>query len=101
MTGEVMARRLVRLLQCDTDEAKAVYSESRNIGAFVDQYIQDWEHACVVIVGGRARNHSLRLPALCTCRECILYAACEHTVFVEGLDLPLRARIRNFDFFKS
>lgn len=101
VTGEVMARRLVWLLQADADEAKEEYSKSADIHAFVAQYRRDWEHACVVIVGERARSHSLRLPSLCTCRECILYAVCEHTVFVDGLDLPLRLRIRNFDLFRS
>jgi hypothetical protein len=99
--GEVVAERLVRLLQADVEEAKQTYSECGEIGACVDQYISDWDHACVVIVGGRALNHSLRLASLCTCREFILYTGCEHSVFVDGLDLPIRARIRNFDLFKS
>lgn len=101
MTAEAEARRLVRLLLADVDEAKTEYNECADINTLVSQYRRDWEHSCVVIVGERARNHSLRLASLCTCRECILYAACEHTCFVDGLDLPIRGKIRDFSVFKS
>jgi len=99
--GEATGRRLIRLLSEGIEELRQEYSVGDDIDAMVLQYRSDWEHSCVVIVGGRARRHALQLNSLCTCRECILYTACEHTAFVDGLDLPIRSKLRDFTLFAS
>ncbi len=91
----------MRLLGATVEDVKSEYGQAGNIDALVAQYRDDWEHSCVVIVGRRAERHALRLSVLCTCRECILYASCEHTVFVDGLDLPVRVKLRDFNVFAS
>jgi hypothetical protein len=98
---EAQAQRLVDHLNAGIDEVKTHYAQSDDMTAMVHQYKEDWEHRCVVIVGGRAHRHSLQLQTLCTCRECILYTACEHTAFVDGLDLPIRSKTMDFTHFKS
>ena len=94
--SKVTAARLVRQLCGDYTSVRRDLVDP--VQSMIN-YVRDWGSACVVIVGGRARRHALQLDTLCTCLECGLYACCEHIVFVDGLDLPIRAKIRDFTTF--
>jgi hypothetical protein len=101
MTQQAKAARLVRLLNSGADEVKGIYAEAGDMDAILHQIREDWEYSCIVIVGGRASRHSLCLASVCTCLECVLYTECEHTCFVDALDLPIRPKVRNFELFRA
>jgi hypothetical protein len=101
MTHQAKAARLVQLLNSSAEDVRSMYAEVGDMDVILNQIREDWEYACIVIVGGRANRHALCLASVCTCLECVLYTECEHTCFVEALDLPIRPKVRNFELFRA
>jgi len=91
---------MVNQLTCNMTDLRASFGECQTGHDLVTSYRTTWEAACVVVVGGKAQRHAMQLSALCTCLEFSLYTGCEHSCFVEALDLPIRGKLRDFQLFK-
>ena len=97
---EEMATKMVNQITSSMADIRESFGTCQDGHDLVTAYRETWGAACVVVVGGKAQRHAMQLPALCTCLEFGLYTGCEHSCFVEALDLPIRAKLRDFQLFK-
>ena len=97
---EEMAAKMVNQITSSMADIRESFGTCQTGHDLVTAYREPWDAACVVVVGGKAQRHAMQLPALCTCLEFVLYFGCEHSCFVEALDLPIRAKLRHFQLFK-
>ena len=98
--SEELATKMVNQITSSMADIRESFGTCQTGQDLITAYCETWEAACVVVVGGKAQRHAMQLPALCTCLEFVLYFGCEHSCFVEALDLPIRAKLRDFQLFR-